>query len=137
MPLVSDRDREAATVALRSHYTSGRLSLSELNERLQIALTARRRTDLAAALRELPQAWRDRSELHRLSHAASVRGTRMIRRAVFLAKVVTGWAMVNLFLLVAFAAVAVLHGLSLLEASLLPVAWLVTTVVAFRIAARR
>ena len=129
MTLVSDSDREAATVALRSHYASGRLSLSELTERLQVALTARRRGDLSAALRELPQPWRDRSELHR-------RGTGIIRRAFFLAKVVTGWAMVNVFLLVAFAAVAAFHGLTLLEASMLPVAWLATTLFAFRIARR-
>jgi hypothetical protein len=129
MPLVSDRDREAATVALRSHYASGRLSLSELHERLQIALTARRSRDLAAALRELPPLWRDRRELQ-------VRGTQMIRRAFFLAKVVTGWLMLNLFLLISFAVVAVFHGLSLLEASLLPLAWLLTTLVAFRIARR-
>ena len=134
MPLVSDRDREAVTVALRSHYASGRLSLSELTERLQIALTARRRSDLSAALRELP--WRDRYELPRLGRAASVRGTGLIRRAFFVAKVVTGWAIVNVFLLVAFAAVAALHGLTLLEACLLPVAWLVTTLFAFRIARR-
>jgi hypothetical protein len=136
MPLVSDRDREAATVALRSHYASGRLSLSELNERLQIALSARRRSDLAKALQELPQAWLHRTELHRLGREACARGTRMVRRAVFLAKVVIGWAMVNMFLLFSFVAVAVLHGLSLLEASLLPLAWLVTTLVAFRIARR-
>src|SRR4051794_5013560 len=134
MPLVSDRDREAATVALRSHYASGRVSLSELNERLQIALSARRHSDLATALHELPQAWRHRSGVHRLSSAASVRGTRMVRRAVFVAKVVTGWAMVNMFLLASFVAVAALHGLSLLQASLLPLAWIVTTLVAFRIA---
>ena len=129
MTLVSDRDREAATVALRGHYASGRLSLSELNERLQVALSARRRGDLAAALRELPPLWRDRSELQR-------HGTRMIRRAFFLAKIVAGWMMLNLFLLFAFLAVAALHGLSLLQACLLPLAWLVTTLVAFRIARR-
>ena len=123
MPLIGDRDREAATVALRSHYASGRLSLSELNERLQIALSAHRRSDLAPALHELPPLWRDR-------------GTRMVRRAVFLAKVVAGWMMFNLFLLISFIAVAALHGLTLLEASLLPLAWLVTTVVAIRIARR-
>jgi DUF1707 SHOCT-like domain len=136
MPLLSDREREAATAALGSHYASGRLSLSELNERVRLALTARRRSDLAAALRDLPASWRDRSELHRLGHEASVRGTRMIRRALFLAKVATGWLMVNLFLLAGFAAVAALHGLSLLEASMLPLAWLVTTLVALRIARR-
>jgi len=129
MSLVGDRDRDAATVALRNHYASGRLSLSELNERLQIALSARRRRDLSAALRELPPLWRDRSELQH-------RGTRMVRRAFFLAKVVAGWFMLNLFLLFSFIAVAALHGLSLGEASLLPLAWLVTTLVAFRIARR-
>jgi len=60
----------------------------------------------------------------------------MIRRAVFLAKVVTAWLMLNLFLLVAFVVVAALHGLSLLDASFLPLAWLVTTLIAFRIARR-
>jgi hypothetical protein len=134
MTLVSDHDREAATVDLRRHYASGRLSLSELTERLQIALTARRRRDLAAALRELP--WSDRRDLHRIGREASVRGTRIVRRAFFLAKVVVGWAMVNVFLLVAFATVAAFHGLTLLEASMLPVAWLVTTLFAFRIARR-
>src|SRR5579862_10701 len=124
MPLVSDRDREVATVALRSHYASGRLSLSELNERVQIALTARRRSDLANAFRELPPLWRDR-------------GTQMIRRALFVAKVFTGWALLNMFLLTGFIAVAAVHGLTLLEASLLPLAWFVTTLLAFRIARRR
>jgi hypothetical protein len=127
MTLVSDHDREAATVALRNHYASGRLTLSELNERVRIALTARRRSDLASALRGLP--WRDRFDLHG-------RRTGMIRRGLFLAKVAAAWMTVNLFLLFAFAAVAVLHGLSLLQASLLPVAWLVTTLLAIRVARR-
>ncbi|HEY2353680.1 MAG TPA: DUF1707 domain-containing protein [Gaiellaceae bacterium] len=123
MAFVSDRDREVATVALRGHYASGRISLAELNERVQIALTARRRNDLAKAFRELPPLWRDR-------------GTRIVRRGFFLAKVVTGWVMVNTLLLISFVAVAVLHGLSLLEACLLPLAWIVTTLAAFRIARR-
>jgi hypothetical protein len=127
MALVSDGDREAATVALRDHYASGRLTLSELNERVRIALTARRSSELAAAFRDLP--WRDRFELQR-------RGTRIVRRAFFLAKVAVGWFTVNVFLLVSFLAVAALHGLTLLETCLLPLAWLTTTVVAFRIARR-
>ena len=134
MALVSDRDRETATVALRSHYASGRISLSELTERLQIALTARRYRDLAAALHELP--WGDRRDLHRIGREVSARGTRMVRRGIFLARVAIGWAMVNTFLLVSFVAVAAFHGLTLLEASLLPVAWLVTTFCALRIARR-
>jgi hypothetical protein len=84
----------------------------------------------------LPSPWRERYDLHRLNRAASVRGTRLIRRAVFLAKVATGWFMINLFLLAGFVAVAALHGLSLFQASLLPLAWLVTTILAIRIARR-
>jgi hypothetical protein len=136
MTLVSDQDRENATAALRRHYASGCLSIVELNDRLQIALSARRRSDLAAALHELPHAWRDRNELYRAGQAVTVRGRRLAARAVFLAKVAVGWAMVNMLLLVSFVAVAALHGLSLLEASALPLAWLVTTLLAFRIARR-
>ena len=124
MALVSDRDRETATLALRSHYASGRLSLSELNERVQIALTARRRSELAKAFRELPPMWRDR-------------GARMARRGFFLAKVVTGWFFLNVFLFFGFIAAAAFHGLSLFQAAcLLPLAWLATTLAAFQIARR-
>lgn len=136
MSLLSDRDRDTATAVLRHHYASGSLSLAELTERLQIALTARRRSDLAAALQELPSQWADRNELFRLGREATVRGRRWVARVVFLAKVAMAWLTVNLMLLAAFVAVAALHGLSLLEASALPLAWFVTTMVAFRIARR-
>jgi hypothetical protein len=136
MPLIGDRDRENATAALRRHYANGTLSLAELNERLQLALTAQRRSDLAVALHELPPVWLDRNELHRLGRAATVRGHQLVRRVLFLAKVAMGWLMVNALLFVAFVAVAALHGLSLLEASVLPIAWLVTTLLAFQIARR-
>jgi hypothetical protein len=136
MSLIGDRDRENATLALRRHYASGTLSFPELTERLQIALSARRRSDLAAALRELPPPWRDRDELYRIGQSATMRGRRLVARGLFLSKVALGWMMVNVLLLVGFVAVAALHGLSLLEASALPLAWLVTTLVAIRIARR-
>ena len=136
MSLISDRDRETATATLRRHYANGTLSLAELNERLHIALSARRRSELAPALRELPPAWRDRDELYRLGQAATMRGRRLVSRTVFLAKVALGWLTINVLLLLSFIAVAALHGLSPLEASALPLAWLVTTLLAFRIARR-
>jgi Domain of unknown function (DUF1707) len=136
MALISDRDRENATAALRRHYASGTLSIAELNERLQIALSARRRSELAPAFRELPPMWLVPTELYRLGEAATMRGRRFASRVLFLAKVAMGWLMVNLLLLFGFIAVATVHGLSLLEACALPLAWLVTTLLAFRIARR-
>ena len=137
MSLVSDHDRENATAVLRRNYANGTLSIAELNERLQVALSARRRSDLTAALHELPTVWRDPSELYRVGQAAAMRGRRLVTRAVFLAKVAMGWLLVNLLLLFSFVAVAAVHGLSLLEAATaLPLAWLATTLLAFRIARR-
>ena len=134
MSLLSDRDRENAAATLRRYYANGALSFEELNDRLQIALSARRHSELTPALRELP--WRDRTDLYRFGQAATMKGRRLAARAIFIAKVAMGWAMVNTLLLVSFVAVAALHGLSLLQASALPLAWVVTTLLAFRIARR-
>ena len=51
---VGDADRDAAAAQLREHYTSGRLTLDELNERLDQAFAARTRADLNAVTRDLP-----------------------------------------------------------------------------------
>jgi hypothetical protein len=136
MALVSDRDREDATVALRRHYASGALSLSELTERLQIALTARRGSDLAVALRELAPSWRDPADLYRRGQAAAMRGRLLASRALFLAKVAAGWMMANLLLLAVFGVIAAVHGVGLVEVSMLPLAWVVTTLLAFVIVRR-
>lgn len=136
MALVSDREREDATAALRRHYASGALSLSELTERLQIALTARRHSELAVALRELVPSWRDPSDLYRRGQAAVTRGRLLASRALFLAKVATGWMLANLLLLAGFGVIAAVQGISLLALSMLPLAWVVTTLLAFLIVRR-
>lgn len=51
---VGDAERDAATAQLREHYTAGRLTLDELNERLDQAFAARTRADLNAVTRDLP-----------------------------------------------------------------------------------
>lgn len=51
---VGDADREATAAELREHYASGRLTLEELNERLDQALAAKTRADLTACMRDLP-----------------------------------------------------------------------------------
>ena len=51
---VGDADREAVAAQLREHYADGRLTLDELNERLDQTFTAKTRTDLDAVMRDLP-----------------------------------------------------------------------------------
>jgi hypothetical protein len=51
---VGDADREAAAAQLREHYADGRLTLDELNERLDQAFAATTRADLNTVFRDLP-----------------------------------------------------------------------------------
>ena|SRR5580700_2145936 len=53
---VSDADREFVAAQLREHYAQGRLTLDELNERLDRAFSSRTRTDLNAVTFDLPYA---------------------------------------------------------------------------------
>jgi hypothetical protein len=53
---VGDAEREAVASQLREHYADGRLSLDELNERLDEAFAAKTRTDLGTVTRDLPAA---------------------------------------------------------------------------------
>ncbi len=51
---VSDAERDAVAAQLREHYAQGRLSLDELNERLDRAFASRTRADLNAVTSDLP-----------------------------------------------------------------------------------
>lgn len=51
---VGDADREATAGQLREHFADGRLTLEELNERLDAAFAAKTRADLNAVMRDLP-----------------------------------------------------------------------------------
>ena len=51
---VGDADREAVAAQLREHYADGRLTLEELNERLDQVFAAKTRADLNPVLRDLP-----------------------------------------------------------------------------------
>jgi DUF1707 SHOCT-like domain len=55
---VGDADREAVAAQLREHYADGRLTLEELNERLDQAFAAKTKADLNIVMRDLPQAMR-------------------------------------------------------------------------------
>ena len=51
---VGDADREAIAAQLREHYADGRLTLEELNERLDQTFAAKTRADLNVVMRDLP-----------------------------------------------------------------------------------
>ena len=51
---VSDADRDTAAAALGEHFAQGRLTLGELNARLDATLTARTCGELSQAARDLP-----------------------------------------------------------------------------------
>jgi DNA-binding MarR family transcriptional regulator len=51
---VGDADRETAAAALGEHFAQGRLTLDELNARLDATLTARTHGELSQAARDLP-----------------------------------------------------------------------------------
>ena len=53
---VGDADREAVAAQLREHYADGRLTLEELNERLDQTFAAKTKADLNTVMRDLPQA---------------------------------------------------------------------------------
>src|SRR5258708_14079782 len=53
---VGNAEREAIAAELREHYASGRLTIEELNERLEAAFAAKTRADLTAVMRDLPSA---------------------------------------------------------------------------------
>jgi DNA-binding MarR family transcriptional regulator len=51
---VGDADRDAAAAALGEHFAQGRLTLDELNARLDATLTARTHGELSQAAHDLP-----------------------------------------------------------------------------------
>jgi hypothetical protein len=55
---VGDADREAIAAQLREHYADGRLTLDELNERLDQTFAAKTKADLDVVMRDLPHAAR-------------------------------------------------------------------------------
>jgi hypothetical protein len=51
---VGDADRDAIAAQLREHYADGRLTLDELNERLDRTFAAKTTADLNAVMQDLP-----------------------------------------------------------------------------------
>lgn len=51
---VSDAERDAAAASLREHFADGRITMDELNQRLDATFAAKTRSELDAVTRDLP-----------------------------------------------------------------------------------
>jgi hypothetical protein len=60
---IGDADREAIAAQLREHFADGRLTLDELNERLDQTFAAKTRADLNVVMRDLPHVSRPLTDL--------------------------------------------------------------------------
>jgi uncharacterized protein DUF1707 len=133
MALIGDRERDRAANQLTEHYLQGRISLEELTERLELALTARRRSEVRRAFTELPASWREqvagaRSGLDAWWRAAC--------HAALVLAVWVLWAAVSFTLLVGFVISVLVQGLSLANGLLFPALWLASTGVARHVTRR-
>jgi hypothetical protein len=72
---VSDSDREQAAEVLREAAGQGRISLDELDERLEAAYAAKTYADLATVTRDLPQAAQALSPAARAAQVSRIGGT--------------------------------------------------------------
>jgi uncharacterized membrane protein (DUF485 family) len=122
MALIGDRERERAASALREHYLLGRLSVEELTDRLEVALAARRDTEVRLALNDLPATWRPPAL------------ARKAKRLAVIAAVCLLWWTASLILLVGFVTSVALDGLDWTNGILFPALWLLATLFARRAA---
>lgn len=126
MSLVGDRERDRVAASLRRHYLHGRLSLEELADRVHVALAARSRADLRAALRDLPPSWRDVDAL-----AAPV--ARTVTRAATFVALAGVWLFFSLVLLISFAVAALFGGPSATETLVFVLGWVGLTYGVWRV----
>lgn len=126
MHLVADRDRDRASESLRRNYVSGRLTLEEFSERIELALRARTNRDLRAARRGLPAPWAA-SELAGVTEAAG----RVARRALLFCALVSLWSIVSFVLVTAFVVVVAADASTGAQLTV-PIVWAGATYVIWR-----
>lgn len=126
MHLIADGDRDRASEALRGHYQRGRLSVDELAERLDVALSARTSRELRTAFRGLPSPWSP-GELASTFEGA----TRAASRVLLFLALAGVWSMASLFLLVAFV-VVLAAGASAAAQVAVPALWIAVSYLAWR-----
>ena len=129
MALAGDRDRERAALELRRHYLAGRLSETELDERLGLALGARTRSDARLATTQLPPRWLQLDEVV----LPSIRtATDIARHAALVAVIGLVWLMLTAATFVAFVAWIAVHGATAGGLLAFPLVWLVLSALLYR-----
>jgi hypothetical protein len=124
MALIGDRDRERAAAQLTRHYVRGRLSLDELTERLDVALSARRDTEVRDAFRDLEAPWHEQAAAAR----QAVEGTwRATRRAAFALALWSLWWVASLFLLIGYMVSLVAGRVTWTNTAVVLALWLLAT----------
>ncbi len=126
MHLIADGDRDRASESLRRHYARGRLTFEELSDRLELALRARTRGELRAALRGLPAFWHP-SELAEVADAAG----RAAGRALLFCALAATWSIVTFVLLVVFLVVLAADASAMAELAV-PTLWAGVTYLLWR-----
>jgi hypothetical protein len=134
MALIGDGDRERAAAQLTRHYLRGRLSLDELGDRLEVALSARRDTDIHTAFSDLPVPWREQAATARQALDVGWREARRLALAVALWSL---WWLASVVLLVAFLASALAGRLSWTNTAVVVVLWLASAVAVKTVTRRR
>ena len=127
MGLVGDRERERAAASLKDHFAKGRISIEELGKRVELALDARSRSDLRAALSGLSD-WRETNELV----ASGVGAVRKAARPLVFFATATVWALCSFALVIPFAVVLLALGRSAAVALAFAVLWGVMTLALWR-----
>jgi hypothetical protein len=134
MALIGDRDRERAATQLTQHYVRGRLSLDELTERLDRALSARRDSEVRDAFTDLPTPWHEQVAATR----QAVEGTwRVARRAAFVLAVWSLWWVASLFLLIGFMVSLLANRVTWTNTAVVLALWLLATLAVRRATRRR
>jgi Flp pilus assembly protein TadB len=133
MALVGDHERQRAADLLNRHYQRGRLSLEELSERLELALRARRDSDVRSALADLPASWREQTRGLRFGFDDAWRAA---RRTAFVVAVWMLWWAASMVLLIGFVISLLVQGLALGTAATFAVLWLLCTFAARRVSRR-
>jgi Domain of unknown function (DUF1707) len=132
MALIGDRDRERAATQLTQHYVRGRLSLDELTERLDVALSARRASEVRDAFTGLEAPWHEQAAAAR----QAVEGTwRAARRVAFAVALWSLWWVASLLLLIGFTVSLVAGRVTWTNTAVVVAVWLGATFAVRRAAA--
>lgn len=120
MARAGDAERERAAARLREHFVRGRLTVEELEERVELALRARSTVDLRRALRGLPE-------------LAGQTFVQVVLRGAALVVLTGAWLAFSFGLLVVLALTLLIQGASVAALLAFLLVWLVPTLLLSRL----